>query len=70
MDQACLMFFWTTIFLSRRTIYNSYNVEAIFPILLQVFVANPNKPREIKVILAKNHEKLMELLHDLSPGKG
>lgn len=37
---------------------------------LQVFVANPNKPREIKVILSKNHEKLVSLLHDLSGGKG
>ncbi|KAM3707496.1 hypothetical protein ACJW31_02G029300 [Castanea mollissima] len=37
--------------------------------LLKVFVANPNKPREVKVILAKNHEKLLELLHNLSPGK-
>ncbi|THG05456.1 hypothetical protein TEA_008158 [Camellia sinensis var. sinensis] len=38
--------------------------------LLKVFVANPNKPREIKVILAKNHERLLGLLHSLSPGKG
>lgn len=36
----------------------------------QVFVANPNKPHEIKVILSKNHEKLVSLLHDLSGGKG
>lgn len=36
---------------------------------MQVFVANPNKPREIKIILAKNHEKLLELLNSLS-GKG
>lgn len=47
-------------------------VLLIVPILLylQVFVANPNKPREIKVILSKNHEKLVSLLHDLSGGKG
>ncbi|KAK6117289.1 hypothetical protein DH2020_048960 [Rehmannia glutinosa] len=38
--------------------------------LLKVFVANPNKPRDIKVILAKNHERLVALLHSLSPGKG
>nr|POE98046.1 calcium-binding protein 39 [Quercus suber] len=38
--------------------------------IFKVFVANPNKPREVKVILAKNHEKLLELLHNLSPGKG
>ncbi|WRX19955.1 Mo25-like - like 2 [Theobroma cacao] len=37
--------------------------------LLKVFVANPNKPREVKIILAKNHEKLLDLLHNLS-GKG
>lgn len=37
---------------------------------MQVFVANPNKPREIKVILAKNHEKLLDLLFNLSAGKG
>ena len=33
-------------------------------------MANPNKPREIKVILAKNHERLLDLLQNLSPGKG
>lgn len=33
-------------------------------------MANPNKPREIKIILARNHEKLLALLNDLSPGKG
>ncbi|KHG20305.1 Calcium-binding 39 [Gossypium arboreum] len=37
--------------------------------ICEVFVANPNKPREIKIILAKNHEKLLELLNSLS-GKG
>lgn len=37
---------------------------------MQIFVANPNKPREVKVILAKNHEKLRELLENLSAGKG
>ncbi|RZB82111.1 Calcium-binding protein 39 isoform C [Glycine soja] len=38
--------------------------------LLRVFVANPNKPREVKIILSKNQEKLLDLLHNLSPGKG
>ncbi|KAK7835165.1 putative mo25-like protein [Quercus suber] len=38
--------------------------------IFKVFVANPNKPREVKVILAKNHEKFLQLLHNLSPGKG
>lgn len=41
-----------------------------YAMYLQVFVANPNKPREIKVILAKNHEKLLQLLENLSVGKG
>ncbi|GKV39113.1 hypothetical protein SLEP1_g46925 [Rubroshorea leprosula] len=36
---------------------------------MQVFVANPNKPGEVKLILAKNHEKLLDLLQNLS-GKG
>ncbi|GAU20072.1 hypothetical protein TSUD_381640 [Trifolium subterraneum] len=38
--------------------------------LLTIFVANPNKPREVKIILGKNKGKLLELLHNLSPGKG
>ncbi|XP_040865908.1 protein Mo25 isoform X2 [Glycine max] len=38
--------------------------------LLRVFIANPNKPREVKIILSKNQEKPLELLHNLSPGKG
>ena len=33
-------------------------------------MANPNKPWEIMVILAKNHERLLTLLHNLSVGKG
>lgn len=37
---------------------------------MQIFVANPNKPREIKVILAKNDERLLALLQSLSGGKG
>ncbi|KAG5104923.1 hypothetical protein JHK82_041893 [Glycine max] len=37
---------------------------------IQVFIANPNKPREVKIILSKNLEKPLELLHNLSPGKG
>ncbi|CAI0560003.1 unnamed protein product [Linum tenue] len=38
--------------------------------IFKVFVANPNKPQEVKMILARNHEKLVELLIDLSVGKG
>lgn len=40
------------------------------PVIMQVFVANPSKPRDVKIILAKNQEKLVELLRNLSPGKG
>ncbi|KAH9621384.1 hypothetical protein KSS87_007198 [Heliosperma pusillum] len=38
--------------------------------LLRVFVANPNKTHEIKIILSKNCEKLLDLLNSLSMGKG
>ncbi|CAI0466498.1 unnamed protein product [Linum tenue] len=38
--------------------------------IFKVFVANPNKPQEVKMILARNHEKLVELLIDLTVGKG
>lgn len=33
-----------------------------------MFVANPNKPREIRLILAKNHERLLALLNNLGRG--
>lgn len=46
------------------------SVKSCLCLYVQVFVANPNKPREVKVILAKNHGKLLELLHNLSAGKG
>lgn len=49
---------------------SSKNIQTSAFHIFKVFVANPNKPREIKVILSKNHEKLLELLHDLSAGKG
>ncbi|XP_048333322.2 uncharacterized protein LOC107409060 [Ziziphus jujuba] len=49
---------------------SSKNIQISAFHIFKVFVANPNKPREIKVILAKNHEKLLELLHNLSAGKG
>ncbi|XP_027150848.1 calcium-binding protein 39 isoform X3 [Coffea eugenioides] len=49
---------------------SSKNIQILAFHIFKVFVANPNKPREIKVILSKNHEKLLALLHDLSPGKG
>lgn len=49
---------------------SSKNIQMSAFHIFKVFVANPNKPREIKVILAKNHEKLLELLYSLSAGKG
>ncbi|KAL5782440.1 hypothetical protein ACOSP7_007469 [Xanthoceras sorbifolium] len=49
---------------------SSKNIQISAFHIFKVFVANPNKPREVKVILAKNHEKLLALLHNLSAGKG
>ncbi|GAV63344.1 Mo25 domain-containing protein [Cephalotus follicularis] len=49
---------------------SSKNIQVSAFHIFKVFVANPNKPREVKFILAKNHEKLLALLHDLSVGKG
>ncbi|KAK4283584.1 hypothetical protein QN277_000520 [Acacia crassicarpa] len=49
---------------------SSKNIQLSAFHIFKVFVANPNKPREVKIILSKNREKLLELLHDLSPGKG
>ncbi|KAJ0092901.1 hypothetical protein Patl1_25502 [Pistacia atlantica] len=49
---------------------SSKNIQISAFHIFKVFVANPNKPREVKVILAKNHEKLLELLRNLSAGKG
>ncbi|KAL3577689.1 hypothetical protein D5086_019193 [Populus alba] len=49
---------------------SSKNIQISAFHIFKVFVANPNKPREVKVILAKNHGKLLELLHNLSAGKG
>ncbi|XP_028796322.1 calcium-binding protein 39 isoform X2 [Neltuma alba] len=49
---------------------SSKNIQLSAFHIFKVFVANPNKPREVKIILSKNREKLLELLRDLSPGKG
>ncbi|XP_027333567.1 calcium-binding protein 39 isoform X4 [Abrus precatorius] len=49
---------------------SSKNIQLSAFHIFKVFVANPNKPREVKIILAKNQEKLLELLRNLSPGKG
>ncbi|GLU08273.1 hypothetical protein SLE2022_251960 [Rubroshorea leprosula] len=48
---------------------SSKNIQISAFHIFKVFVANPNKPREVKLILAKNHEKLVDLLQNL-PGKG
>jgi hypothetical protein len=37
---------------------------------MQVFVANPNKPRDIIQVLVDNHRELLKLLHNLPTGKG
>ncbi|RVX21738.1 MO25-like protein 2 [Vitis vinifera] len=49
---------------------SSKNIQISAFHIFKIFVANPNKPREIKVILAKNHERLLALLQSLSGGKG
>jgi hypothetical protein len=37
---------------------------------MQVFVANPNKPREIIQVLVENHREVLKLLHNLPTSKG
>ncbi|XP_047338752.1 calcium-binding protein 39 [Impatiens glandulifera] len=49
---------------------SSKNIQISAFHIFKVFVANPHKPRDIKIILAKNHEKLVALLQNLSGGKG
>ncbi|GMH20020.1 hypothetical protein Nepgr_021861 [Nepenthes gracilis] len=49
---------------------SSKNIQISAFHIFKVFVANPNKSQEIKIILAKNHDKLLDLLHSLSVGKG
>ncbi|PIA44747.1 hypothetical protein AQUCO_01700381v1 [Aquilegia coerulea] len=49
---------------------SSKNIQISAFHIFKVFVANPNKPHEIIAILAKNHERLLMLLHNLSVGKG
>ncbi|GLT45695.1 hypothetical protein SLA2020_195090 [Shorea laevis] len=45
---------------------SSKNIQISAFHIFKVFVANPNKPGDVKVILAKNHEKLLDLLQNLS----
>lgn len=49
---------------------SSKNIQISAFHIFKLFAANPKKPQDIKLILAKNHEKLIALLRDLSPGKG
>ncbi|KAK9673225.1 hypothetical protein RND81_12G154500 [Saponaria officinalis] len=49
---------------------SSKNIQLSAFHIFKVFVANPNKTHEIKIILSKNCEKLLELLRSLSMGKG
>ncbi|XP_057753351.1 uncharacterized protein LOC130973005 [Arachis stenosperma] len=49
---------------------SSKNIQLSAFHIFKVFVANPNKPQDVKLILAKNREKLVDLLQNLSPGKG
>ncbi|GJN33282.1 hypothetical protein PR202_gb21863 [Eleusine coracana subsp. coracana] len=42
----------------------------IFAAWMQVFVANPNKPRDIIQVLVDNHREVLKLLHNLPTGKG
>ncbi|CAM8974412.1 unnamed protein product [Rhodiola kirilowii] len=48
---------------------SSKNIQISAFHIFKVFVANPNKPTQIKMILAKNQEKLLELLSSLSVAK-
>ncbi|CAL5183837.1 unnamed protein product [Lathyrus oleraceus] len=49
---------------------SSKNIQLSAFHIFKIFVANPNKPRDVKIILGKNQGKLLGLLHNLSPGKG
>lgn len=49
---------------------SSKNIQLSAFHIFKVFVANPNKTQEIKIILAKNCERLLDLLRSLSVGKG
>ncbi|RZC52399.1 hypothetical protein C5167_020825 [Papaver somniferum] len=59
---------WDSVFFNSTD--SSKNIQLSAFHIFKVFVANPNKPRDIIVILAKNHERLLALLHNLSVGKG
>lgn len=48
---------------------SSKNVQILAFHIFKVFVANPNKPPEIKDILARNHQELLMRLHNLPVSK-
>ncbi|OAY76871.1 Calcium-binding protein 39 [Ananas comosus] len=49
---------------------SSKNIQICAFHVFKVFVANPNKPREIIEVLIDNHEELLKLLHNLPTSKG
>ncbi|PKA48599.1 Putative MO25-like protein [Apostasia shenzhenica] len=49
---------------------SSKNIQLSAFQIFKVFVANPNKPHDIKEILAKNHQELLMILHNLPVNKG
>lgn len=49
---------------------SSKNIQLSAFHIFKVFVANPHKTQEIKIILAKNCDRLLDLLRSLSVGKG
>ncbi|WVZ66888.1 hypothetical protein U9M48_016048 [Paspalum notatum var. saurae] len=49
---------------------SSKNIRICAFHIFKVFVANPNKPREIIQVLVDNHRELLRLLHNLPTSKG
>ncbi|CAL5084386.1 unnamed protein product [Urochloa decumbens] len=49
---------------------SSKNIRICAFHIFKVFVANPNKPREIVQVLVANHRELLKLLHNLPTSKG
>ncbi|KAK3127884.1 hypothetical protein QOZ80_7AG0579700 [Eleusine coracana subsp. coracana] len=49
---------------------SSKNIRICAFHIFKVFVANPNKPRDIIQVLVDNHRELLKLLHNLPTGKG
>ncbi|KAL6657090.1 hypothetical protein ACP70R_004870 [Stipagrostis hirtigluma subsp. patula] len=49
---------------------SSKNIRICAFHIFKVFVANPNKPRDIIQVLVDNHRELLKLLHNLPTSKG